>query len=466
LKLTLPHNWTQRHYQIPLWNYLIQGGKRAAVCWHRRSGKDDTMLHFNACGSQLRVGNYWYLLPEYNQCRKAVWDAVNPHTGKKRIDEAFPIPMRDKTLSQEMKIVFKNGSTWQLMGSDNYDALVGSPPVGLTFSEYALSNPSSWGFLRPIMLENGGWAIFNSTPRGKNHFHKLINLARDSDEWFSETLTVDNTNIFTPAQLENELHELQSEHGEAYGKALWLQEYYCSFDAALPGAIWGESMTTVSMEGRITDVQHEEGLPVFTAWDLGRDDDTAVWFYQIVGEEIHIIDHYANNFKEIPELADILREKKANKGYHYGTHWVPHDAKPKRLGMGGKSIYQQFLAEDVGQFAIVPGLSIEDGIQAGRATLKRCWFDRSCAKGIENLKSYRRKYDEATRTFSTTPVHDEHSHTADAFRYLSLSWRQAKEQAPMLTTQQKFHAGNITSVNFGAIKKQHFAQKRRDRNKW
>ena len=225
-KITLPNNWKPREYQKPLWEYLAQGGKRAAVSWPRRHGKDDVMLHHNACSVFERVGNYWYMLPEYNQCRKAIWDAVNPHTGKKRIDEAFPPQIRANTLNQEMKIVFPNNSTFQLMGSDNYNALVGSPPIGLTYSEYAISNPSSWSYLRPIMLENGGWSIFNSTPRGKNHFYKMIQMAMKSDDWFSEILTNDDTGLFTEAEMANELMELQAEHGDAMGKAIWLQEYY------------------------------------------------------------------------------------------------------------------------------------------------------------------------------------------------------------------------------------------------
>ncbi len=378
----------------------------------------------------------------------------------KRIDEAFPREIREKTLDNEMFIEFKNGSTWQLMGSDNYDALVGSPPIGLTFSEYALSNPSAWGFLRPIMLENGGWAIFNSTPRGKNHFYKMMAFAEKSKDWFADRLTVDQTGIFTNEQLLTELKELQSEHGDSYGKAIWLQEYYVSFEAAIPGAIWGEALTKLTVGQRITDVPYDKDFPVFTAWDLGRDDDTAVWFYQVIANELRIIDFYSNNFQEIPFYAQMLRDK----GYVYGIHWVPHDAKPKRLGMGGKSILQQFIDEDVGEFALVPNLSIEDGIQAGNATFHRCYFDHKCEKGIEHLKSYHRSYDEVKKTFSTTPVHDEHSHAADAFRYLSLTWRQSKAQVPQLTQNEKFHSGNVVGINFGAMKEEHFRKKRVERH--
>ena len=459
MNVQLPYKWQPREYQLALWKALSGGAKRAAVCWHRRSGKDETMLQHNACAAFEAVGNYWYLLPQYNQCRKAIWDAVNPHTGKRRIDEVFPRAIRSKTLNQEMKIEFINGSTWQVIGSDNFDALLGAPPRGLTFSEYALSDPSAWGFLRPILLENKGWAVFNSTPRGKNHFYQIMRLAQTSDDWFSQTLTVDQTKIFSPEELQNELRELQLEHGDAYGKAIWLQEYYCSFEAALPGSIWGEQLTRITVNGRIQEIPIEKEIPVFTAWDLGRDDDTAVWFYQVIGNELHIIDYYEGNFKEIPELAQMLRDKK----YDYGVHWLPHDAKPKRLGMGGKSILQQFLLEDVGQFAIVPFLDVEEGIQAGRATLARCYFDIGTETGIEHLRNYRRELDEKKGVFSA-PVHDKHSHAADAFRYLSLSWRESAQVSPLMSTTEQLFKGNIVGMNFGALKKAHFLKMRNQRD--
>jgi hypothetical protein len=481
VKIQLPNNWSPRDYQKPLWDYLKKKhkgdiGKRAVVSWHRRSGKDAVMLNHNACAAFERIGNYWYMLPEYSQCRKAIWDAVNPHTGKKRIDEAFPEQLRSNTLNQEMKIIFKNGSSWQLMGSDNYDSLVGSTPIGTTFSEYALSNPNSWGFIRPILLENGGWSIFNSTPRGKNHFYNLMNLAGESKDWFSQVLTADQTDVFNATQLSAELKEYQSEHGEAYGKALWLQEYFCSFDAALPGSIWGESLADVAAQERICYVPHTDGYPVHSAWDLGRNDDTAIWFFQIVGSEINIIDCFACNFKEPDFYADMLYNKKTENGWRYGINWLPHDAKPVKLGMGGKGILQQFLDlkdhyidsknVNIGDFAITPNVSKQDGINAARKTLKFCKFDEiNTRDGVESLKAYRRKYDEEKKLFSNDPVHDGFSHYADAFRYLSLVWKFSKEKQVILSQEQKFEAGNVVNVNFGDLKKAHFAKMRRQRNR-
>lgn len=481
-RISLPHNWSPRDYQKPAWLALQRLSvrsdplNRAVMVWPRRHGKDDVCLHHNACSAFERVGNYWYMLPEYNQCRKAIWDAVNPHTGKKRIDEAFPPEIRANTLQQEMKIIFPNGSSWQLMGSDNYDALVGSPPVGLTFSEYGLSNPSSWGYLRPILLENKGWAIFNSTPRGKNHFYKMYEYAKSDENWFAQLLTVDETGLFSQDDLLRELRELQSEHGDDYGRALWLQEYFCSFDAAIPGAVWADSLMALEGRGGLTKVPHTEGYPVFTAWDLGRSDMTCVWFFQVVGEQINIIDYYANNFQEVEDLSLMLRDNAKERKFKYGKNWLPHDAFSIKMGMGGKSVIQQFIdcrnqilredRIDIGKFDRVPDLGREDGIQAARKTFHYCRFDSEyCSDGFDHLKSYHRKYDTELKVFSLQPVHDEHSHPADAFRYLSLVWQTSKAEQSIMSQQDKFNAGNVRNVTFGTLMSQHFKKKRQERAK-
>jgi hypothetical protein len=159
-KLLVPAVWGPRDYQEPLWRYLIGGGKRADVAAHRRWGKDDVALHWTASAAMEKPGVYWHLLPEAGQARKAIWDAVNPHTGRKRIDEAFPKAIRARTRDHEMQIELTSGSVWQVLGSDNYDSLVGAPPVGVVFSEWALAKPDAWTYLRPILAENDGWAVF------------------------------------------------------------------------------------------------------------------------------------------------------------------------------------------------------------------------------------------------------------------------------------------------------------------
>lgn len=214
---------------------MESGGKRAVVVAHRRWGKDDICLHWSATAQALKPGTYWHMLPEAAQARKAIWDAINPHTGKRRIDEAFPPEIRETTREQEMFIRTKFNTTWQVVGSDNYDSLVGSPPVGVVFSEWPLAKPDSWAYLRPILAENGGWALFVYTPRGNNHGKTTYDMAIESPGWFAERSTAYDTSVFTPEQLESERQEMIKQYGRSRGEALFRQEYLCSFDEAFTG---------------------------------------------------------------------------------------------------------------------------------------------------------------------------------------------------------------------------------------
>lgn len=430
-------------------------------------------MHHSACAAHERIGNIWYMLPEYSQARKSMWDAINPHSGKRRIDEAFPHEIRKTTRENEMMIQFRNGSTFQLVGSDNFDSLVGSPPVGLVFSEYAISNPSAWGYLMPILEENGGWAGFNSTPRGKNHFKGMCDFAEKEKGWFFSSLNADQTEVFSPEQLLNILRQLQATHGEEYGMALFRQEYYVSFDAAMPGAIWGDCMSKLESSGKICEVPHVAGYPVFTGSDLGYDDSTVFWFYQIIDDEIRVIDYLEDNFKDIEFYALALLNKYETLGYRYGTHWLPHDAKPRILAAGGKSILQQFVEfnqdhkEKLGNFAIAPKLDIQEGIQAARATFPKCRFDsEKCEIGIDHLKAYRREFDEENNVFSPTPKHDGASHAADGWRSVAVSWRKAKASSHQIPFEQRLLAGNVVSLDFGTLKREHFRKMKSKSNKY
>ncbi|TFH60878.1 MAG: hypothetical protein E4G90_09920, partial [Gemmatimonadales bacterium] len=267
--MDLPYNWWTRPYQDNLWRYLAGGGKRAVAVWNRRSGKDDVSLHWTATCAMQRVGTYWHMLPQANQARKAIWDAVEPRTGHRRIDDAFPLEIRENTREQDMLIRFKGGSTWQVLGSDSYNALVGSPPIGVVFSEYALADPNSWAFLRPILAENGGWAMFISTPRGRNHLQRMYDFARKDPLWFGELLTLNDTHVITPEQLDQERRELAAERGDEEAENIINQEYFCSFDAAIAGSYYGKIIVNLEKQGRITEVPYDPRLPVTTAWDIG-----------------------------------------------------------------------------------------------------------------------------------------------------------------------------------------------------
>lgn len=473
----LPYNWQPRRYQQRLWDYLKHGGLRAVECAHRRWGKDDLCLHHTACAAHERFGNYAHMLPEYAQGRKAIWDAVNPHTGIRRIDEAFPMAIRAEsggTNEQEMKLKFRpdasgRNSTWQVVGSDSYNALMGMSMAGIVKSEESLSNPAAWGYLSPILRENNGWVIFISTPRGHNHFEALLRTAQTEKDWFWEISPADQTDVFTPQELESELRQLQELHGPEYGRALWLQEYFCSFDAAIPGSIWGEAIEKAILAGRVLDFAIERSIPVNTGWDLGRTDDTAIWFSQPNGQLLDIIAHHASNFKDIPFYVDHLLAVKEELGITYGTHWLPHDARPRTLAAGGKSILQQFedaakKQPDLGRFAIAPRLDRQEGIQAGRATIHRSRFHKTrTGKGFEHLKMYHRVYDQEKKVFVDVPEHDESSHDADAWRTLSVTWKFKHPAQPDSPLIDKLMRGNPATQTMGTLRQRMMDRKRTDR---
>lgn len=372
------------------------------------------------------------MLPEYAQARKAIWDAVNPHTGRRRIDEAFPKEIRESTNEQGMFIRFKNGSTWQVVGSDSYNSLVGSPPVGLVFSEWALADPAVWAYLRPILLENGGWALFIYTSRGKNHGYKTWLLSQSEPGWFGVRQTALDTGVFTPEQLASERREFISDYGDEDGESLFEQEYYCSFDAAVIGSYYGRLLARLDREKRITAVPHDPNHPVYTGWDLGLDDSTAIWFAQIVGREIRIIDHYEVRNQGLVDTGRHLLKLP----YAYAEHYAPHDIDTRELTTAET---RKQVLENIGIKPMRAGskLPVADGINAVRNLLPRCVFDETkCAKGLNALRQYRVDWDDRAKTARKTPKHDWSSHSADGFRELAVQlWdvdaAQAKSRRPV-----------------------------------
>ena len=349
-----------------------------------------------------------------------MWDAVNPHTGKRRIDEAFPQELRKSTREQEMMITFKNGSTFQLVGSDNFNSLVGSPPLGLVFSEYALSNPSSWAYLMPILEENGGWALFNSTPRGNNHFKALCKFAEKEPGWFYQALTADETEIFTQDQLQSILRELQAQHGPDFGRAIWMQEYYVSFDAAIPGSILGRWMERAERQGRITDeVEYdEEGGGIEISSDIGRHDTATWWFWQPKMGGFSLVDYDEDTGLAAEEWCERLGKRLTERGYKLEKIWLPHDARSKTFAakLSPQETFWQFFG--MGKVEIVPMTSKADRINAARQIVDRCEFhETNCEKGLEALKAWIFEWDEERREFSAEPRHDWASHPSDGFSY-------------------------------------------------
>jgi phage terminase large subunit len=365
------------------------------------------------------------MLPEYEQARKAIWTAVNPHTGKRRIDEAFPVEIRDSTNEQAMFIRFKNGSTWQVIGSDNYNSLVGAPPAGLVVSEWALADPTAWAYLSPILAENGGWAVFLYTSRGKNHGYSLWKSAIGRPDWHVERQSVSDTGVFTAAALEDAKADLIALYGEEDGEALFEQEYHCSFDSAVVGSYYGRLIARLDRDQRITSVPWEPSLPVYTGWDLGIDDATAIWFAQIAGREIRIIDYAEYRGRSLVEIAkDVLA-----KPYIYQEHYLPHDVDTREMTTART---RKKTLEDVNLKPIRAGskLPVQDGINAVRNLLPRCVFDlKKTEAGLTALREYKVEFDTKNKTPKKTPLHNWASHPADAFRELAVQiydWHDAQ----------------------------------------
>lgn len=455
--ISIPHNWSPRWYQQSSWDYLTGGTiapagsdrKDADLVCHRRWGKDEIALHFAAREMFLNPANYWHMLPLSDQVRKAIWNAVNPHTGKRRIKEAFPEQVfehRDTDMFVRCKA---NDATWQCLGSDNFQGAIGSAPRGVVFSEWAQSNPSCLAYLSPIMAENRGWKLKIGTPRGKNHAFATYNQSKVEAGKFALMSTVYDTNAIPFEVLRDELKTFCSIYGEEMGVSHFAQEYECSFEAAIVGAIYGSEMRAVRREGRVTKVPHDPRYVVHVAMDIGRTDDFAMWFFQVIDGEIRFIDYLAGAGKDPDEVCSLMIGRKVSidlirrgdsteivvgkgedipavayrRSYRWGKIGIPHDGHAKTFVAKGKTVEEQFAAVfGWDHISRIPNLSVQDGIQASRKALARSVFDEKCEEGCVALEAYHREWDDDKKMFKDKPAHDWASHPSDGYRYASVMW--------------------------------------------
>ncbi len=352
-----------------------------------------------------------YYYPTMTLGRKAMWDGMD-REGFSFLKHFPEEAMDGNPNNQEMRIKLKNGSIFQVVGTDRLE-VVGPNPVGAVFSEFSKQNPKGWNYIRPILRENKGWSVFNGTPRGKNHMYDLYKMAQNNDNWFCQKLGIDDTGVVTPEDVEEDRIEGMQED-------MIQQEYFCSFDLGVEGSYYSKYMSEAMSEGRISRVPYEEALPVYTFWDLGVSDATAIWFAQFVGKEIHLIDYYENVGEGISHYIRQCREKP----YVYSQHFAPHDVIARHLSTGTST---WDIARKMGwEFEILPKPpSVQEGIELARGILRQCWFDeQKCDRGIACLESYRKEYNEKNRVYSSRPRHDEFSNGSDAFRVLATAYRQ------------------------------------------
>lgn len=448
-KIRLPNNWQPRPYQRAAWKYLEDGGLHAEIVWHRRAGKDELGLHWTAVAAFQRVATYWYCLPQYNQARRAIWDAINPHTGKRRIDEAFPVELRHKTRDHEMMIKFKNGASFQVVGSDDPNTLVGAPPAGITYSEWGLSNPSARAYLRPIILENHGWQIFNTTPRGRNHAHTTLQAAMKDPEAFAQVLDATQTGIFTTEELEKERLNYMADFGDDYGLAKFEQEYMCSFDAANLGAILARAISELERKNRIgPHIEFDpNGAPIEISSDIGRKDSSTWWFWQPQVGGYSIIDYDGGFGLDADQWCDRLAEKLNayqlnGKKSALGTIWLPHDARARTFAAkhSAVEIFAKYFGAD--RVRITPDSKKADRVNAARVVVKRVAFSDKCDRGLDGLRAWAYEWDEERKIFSSEPIHDWASHDGDGFSYGCVIMRER-----VLETPKKEDVFTIKGVN-------------------
>lgn len=399
------------------------------VC-HRRFGK--TVLCINElvdrCLKETKPNpRYAYFAPFYAQAKKVAWDYLKAYTRN--------IPGTTYN-EQELRADLPGGRRIYIAGADNPDAHRGIYLDGCVLDEYAQMHPLIWNeVLRPALSDRMGFAIFIGTPKGRNNFYTLYEMAKNNPNWYTAVFKASETGLVDPI----ELSEIRKEIGEeAYN-----QEFECSFDAAVKGTYYSTQMQDLAHKNRITTVDYDPALGVITAWDLGIGDATAIWFAQRLFREVRLIDYMEIDGQGIPAIVKLLKEKP----YVYTTHLLPHDAAARELGTG-KS--RQEVLRNLGVIAdIMPRLKIDDGIQAARNLLPLCWFDETRThRGVECLREYRRGWDDKLQIFKTAPLHNEFSHGADAFRMLAIGidkerpLHQPDRQARAVTDYDEFgHSG-------------------------
>ena len=393
------HNRTER------WSCLVA---------HRRAGKTVAAINDIIKRALLEGGRgaqYAYIAPFRSQAKSVAWDYLKYYA--KAVSES--------SNESELTVTLINGAKVRLFGADNADAMRGLGFNGVYLDEYGDFKPSVWGnIVRPALSDRLGWAVFGGTPKGKNQFHDIYKVSQATPDWFLLRLPASVSKLLPDTELKAASQQLSQDQYD--------QEYECSFDAAIMGAYYGQEMRQVDADGRIRDLRFDPDADVMSAWDLGYRDDTAIWFYQVVRNEIHVLDYYAVSGASIEEIAKVVIDK----GYRYTRHYLPHDARAKTLASGGKSIVEQ-LAVHLGgmnKLSIVPEIGVQDGIQAVRMILPKCYFDPICDEGLEALRQYQREYDEDKKAFRQTPRHDWCSHPADSFRMMAVAYRENKADEP------------------------------------
>jgi phage terminase large subunit len=382
---------------------------------HRRAGKTVACINeLIKCALECAKENprFAYVAPFYTQAKDVAWTYLRKFTDV--IPDARPH-------ESELRVDLPNGGRVRLYGADNYDRLRGGYFDGIVLDEYADMDPRAYSeVIRPALSDRQGWAVFIGTPKGRNSFWDIYDRATKDSDWYTAMLKASITGILPQSELDDARKGMTEDQ--------YAQEYECSFQAAIQGAYYGREMVNAENDKRIGRVPWEPQLKVTTAWDLGIGDATSIWFAQCVGKEVRIIDHVESSGVGLDWYASEL-QRGARGSYVYNEHILPHDAEVKELGTG-RSRVETLQSLGMSNIRVLPNQRVEDGINAGRLLIPKCWFDETkCKRGIEALRQYRTDWDEERKVFSNKPLHDWTSHAADAWRYLALGLQTQPEDA-------------------------------------
>lgn len=404
----------------------VRQGLNANVVIHRRAGKDLTCVQIWLMRGLLRVGTHIYLFPLQKQAREVIWHGMD-HRGMPFINY-IPEPLIASKNEARMTIKLINGSRLVLAGSNNFNSHMGTNPVTIINSEFSLHNPLARQYMNPILIQNGGLEINQYTPRGMNHGYEVLEQVRDNPLYFvrvlgcEDTYKHDGSRVVTADMIDQARRMGMSEETIR-------QEFYCDFMVGNVGAYFTREVTKMLNESRVMQrLPVDPRLPLHTVWDLGKSDATAVWFFQVVGDFIHLVHYFQESDRPMKYFLDYAENFRRPYGCKWGSHFGPHDIKQQTQGW--ESVESRLMAaRKAGYiFQVTPKINFADGIEQLRYVLDRVRLDKhQCALGFRALREYARKYDEATGKFSDQPQEGWYLHGVDALRYLAVNYRRLFE---------------------------------------
>ena len=379
---------------------LMDEKRFGVVVAHRRMGKTVSAINHiikDAILNQKEAPRYAYIAPTYGQAKRVAWDYLVKYAD----------PLGGSSNISELRVDFW-GRRIQLYGSDNPEALRGQYFDGVILDEIGDQNPKIWtDIVRPALADRKGWCLFIGTPKGHNHFKELRDRAEKEEGWGLLEFKASETGVVDEAELKAAKNEM--------GESKFRQEFECSFDAPIEGSYYGEILNELEDKKHMQEIPREELSRTFTAWDLGMGDSTSIWVAQLVGSEVRLIDYYENHGVGLDHYVKWIRDN----DYIKAEHILPHDVRVRELGSGKSRL--EMLEEAGLEIKIAPRMGLDDGIQAVRRLLPRCWFNvPKVQTGLNCLRNYRRDYDEKRKIFYERPLHDWSSHGSDSFRYLAL----------------------------------------------